>query len=111
FAGTSLFRTLEGQSLVIKDVAGDRRVRHKRELKKEGIASMIVAPIKSRERIIGMLSLHSAQKQDFSADVVTLVTALAHQGALAIENASLYLKLQQDKESLEQDIWSHRSWF
>jgi 3-methyladenine DNA glycosylase Tag len=40
-----------------------------------------------------------------------LVEALAHAGALAIQNASMYLKLQHDKESLEKDIWSHRSWF
>jgi hypothetical protein len=39
------------------------------------------------------------------------VEALAHAGALAIQNAAVYLKLQQDKESLEKDIWSHRSWF
>ena len=44
-------------------------------------------------------------------DVLTMIKALAHQGALAIENASMYLRLQADKESLEQDIWSHRSWF
>jgi len=31
-------------------------------------------------------------------------------GGLAIQNASMYLKLQEDKKSLEEDIWSHRSW-
>jgi len=36
---------------------------------------------------------------------------VAHQGGLAIQNASMYLKLQADKESLEKDIWSHRQWF
>jgi hypothetical protein len=40
-----------------------------------------------------------------------MVQALAHQGALAIQNASMYLSLQKAKEDLEEDIWSHRSWF
>ena len=30
---------------------------------------------------------------------------------LAIQNASMYLELENDKKSLEEDIWSHRSWF
>jgi GAF domain-containing protein len=30
---------------------------------------------------------------------------------LAIQNASLYLQLQQDKESLEEEIWGHKAWF
>jgi hypothetical protein len=32
-------------------------------------------------------------------------------GGLAIQNASLYLKLQENKKDLEADIWSHRSCF
>lgn len=43
--------------------------------------------------------------------VMLVVKALAHQGGLAIQNASMYLQLQEDKKSLEEDIWSHRSWF
>jgi len=36
---------------------------------------------------------------------------LAHQGGLAIQNASLYMKLQEDKKDMETDIWSHHAWF
>jgi len=39
------------------------------------------------------------------------MNALAAQGGVAIQNASMYLRLQEDKKSLEQDIWSYRSWF
>ena len=42
---------------------------------------------------------------------VMMVEALAHSGGLAIQNAAMFLQLKEDKESLEQDIWSHRSWF
>jgi GAF domain-containing protein len=80
-------------------------------MKQEGIVSMIVTPIKSREEIIGVLRLYSGFKRDFPQDVITLVQALAHQGALAIQNASMYLKLQDEKKDLEEDMWSHRSWF
>jgi len=110
-ATKSAVQALNGKTLVIKDATRDSRIQYQKEMKKEGIASMIVAPIKSREEVIGVLRLFSGLEQEFSEEVITLVKALAHQGALAIQNASLYLKLQQDKESLERDIWSHRSWF
>ena len=57
------------------------------------------------------MRLCSAEPRDFSEDMIILVEALAHQGGIAIQNASMYLSLQEDKNSLEKDIWSHRSWF
>jgi len=72
---------------------------------------LISTPITSKEEVIGVLRLYSGVKREFPEDVITLVKALAHQGGLAIQNASMYLKLQDDKESLEKDIWSHRARF
>ena len=110
-ATKSAAQALKGETLVIKDATKDKRIQYKKEMKKEGIVSMIVTPIKSRDEVIGVLRLYTDIKREFPEDFVTMVQALAHQGALAIQNASMYLKLQKDKEDLEQDIWSHRSWF
>jgi GAF domain-containing protein len=107
----SAIQALKGETLVIKDVTTDKRIQYRKQMKEEGIACMIVTPINSREEVIGVLRLYSSVKREFPPDVITMVKALAHQGGLAIQNASLYLKLQDDKESLEKDIWSHRSWF
>lgn len=107
----SAIGAMKGKTLIIKDATTDRRIQYRKEMKKEGIFSMIVTPIKSRKDIIGVLRLYSGVKRDFPEDVITLVEALAHQGALAIQNASMYLKLQDEKKGLEEDMWSHRSWF
>ena len=72
---------------------------------------MISAPIRSRERIIGVMTLYNECVRKYPRDFITIIEALAHTGALAIENASMYLALKADKESLEEDIWSHRSYF
>jgi hypothetical protein len=40
-----------------------------------------------------------------------LVSDLAQTGGLAIQNALLYLALQDDMKELKDDVWSHRSWF
>ena len=110
-ATTSATQALKGETLVIEDATKDERIQYKKEMKKEGIISMIVTPIKSRDQIIGVLRLYANVKREFPEDFITMVKALAHQGALAIQNATMYLALQKDKEDLEQDIWSHRSWF
>ena len=60
---------------------------------------------------MGVLRLYSETQREFPDDLIMMVKALAHQGGLAIQNASMYLQLKEDKKSLEQDIWSHRSWF
>ena len=107
----SAMEALRGETLIIQDAAKDKRIQYREAMKKEGIVSMIITPIKSRENVIGVLRLYCDVKRDFPEDVITLVKALAHQGGLAIQNASMYLKLQDEKKNLEEDIWSHRSWF
>ncbi len=107
----SAVQALKGETLVINDATTDKRIQYKKEMKKEGVASIIVTPIKSRDEVIGVLRLYSGVEKTFPEDIIILVQALAHQGALAIQNASMYLNLQEDKENLEKDIWSHRSWF
>jgi GAF domain-containing protein len=104
-------RALKGETIVISDATTDDRIVSQDAMKKEGIVSMIVTPIRTRDKVIGIMRLYSSVQREFPPDVMTMVEALAHQGGLAIQNASMYLKLQEDKKSLEEDIWSHRSWF
>jgi GAF domain-containing protein len=111
YAEKSVSEALAGRPVVIKDVAADDRIQYRQEHVEEGIVSMLSVPIKSKDAVIGVMRLFSAVKRDFPEDMLMLVEALAHTGALAIQNSSMYLKLQEAKESLEKDIWSHRSWF
>ena len=102
---------LKGETIIVSDATKDKRVTFKKEMKKEGLKSMIATPILARDRVIGVMRVYSADYTKFPSDVLVMIEALAHQGGLAIQNASMYLKLQDEKSSLEEDIWSHRSWF
>jgi len=104
-------RALKGELVIVSDNADDKWVEFRREMKKEGIKAMIVTPIVAREKVIGVMQIYSAEYTQFPSDVLVMIEALAHQGGLAIQNASMYLKLQEEKINLEEDIWSHRSWF
>ncbi|MDQ7781638.1 MAG: GAF domain-containing protein, partial [Desulfomonilaceae bacterium] len=104
-------QVLNGETVVIKDIATDERVQYRDQSVKEGIASMLIVPVRAGDEVIGTMGLCSGVRQGFPEETIKLANALANQGGLAIQNASLYLMLQEDKKSLEQDIWSHRSWF
>ncbi len=104
-------KVMGGETIVTKNISRSKDIPYKEALKKEGIVSMVNAPVKSRDEVIGMMSLFSGAERDYTEDMVMLINALAHQGGLAIQNASMFLALQDAKKNLEEDIWSHRMWF
>lgn len=110
-ADKSIAMALKGIPVVVKNASTDAGVQYKKEKEEEGIASILCVPIKSKDDVIGVLRLYSDRKRNFTEDEISLVTALAYQGGLAIQNASLYLRIQEDIKDLQKDIWSHRSWF
>ena len=110
-AEKSVTQAMRGETVIIDDVENDDRLQYRDEVLQEGIASMLVVPIKVKEDVIGILRLCSAVKRHYPRDIIVLVEALAQTGGLAIQNASLYMALQDDMKELKDDIWSHRTWF
>lgn len=110
-AEKSINEALLGGTVIIEDTSSDERLQYPEETEKEGIKSMVCVPIRSREKVIGVMRLYSGDARKYPQDFIMVVEALAHTGALAIQNASMYLKLKEDKKSLEEDIWSHRLYF
>lgn len=107
----SLAEAFEGKTIVVEDTRNDENLQYPNETREEGIGSIVTVPIQSKEQIIGVMRLYCESSRKFSKDFIDVVKALAHTGALAIQNASLYLALKEDKKSLEEDIWSHRLYF
>ena len=102
---------IQGKPLVLRNAITDKGIEYKKEMKKEGIVSILSVPIKTKDDVIGVLRLYSAVPREFTEDENLLITALTHQGGLAIQNATLYMMLKQDMDDLKEDMWSHRSWF
>lgn len=84
---------------------------YKEERQQEGIAAMLHLPITIKGTVVGMLGLYSDRKRIIDDSDITLISSIARQLGLAIQNASLFLELQKDKEELEDEIWAHRAWF
>ena len=107
----SITEGLKGRTIIIEDTSKDESLQYPRETLKEGIKSMVCVPMRSREKVIGVMRFYSDSVRKYPRDFITMVEALAHTGALAIQNASMYLQLKEDKQSLEEEIWSHRLYF
>jgi signal transduction histidine kinase/CheY-like chemotaxis protein len=63
-----------------------------------GVRSMIVVPLRARDRIIGVVSLYatkSASGRRFEAADLTLAEELANRAALALDNARLYKEARE----------------
>jgi len=107
----SVTEALQGKTVIIEDIAADKRLQYPQETQAEGIHSMVCVPIRSREKVIGVMRMYSDSVRKYTPDFILVVEALAHTGALAIQNASMYLALKEDKKNLENEIWSHRLYF
>ena len=110
-AEKSIAEALKGKPVVVRDAAADKGVQYRDEKKEEGIVTILSVPIKSKEQVIGVLRLYSGVPREFTDGEITVVTALAYQGGIAIQNASMYLMLKSDMKELKDEIWSHRCWF
>jgi GAF domain-containing protein len=110
-AKSSLSKILKDGTIDIQDVETEHSLQYRDAVRKEGIVSMLVVPIKIKDEVIGIMRLCSGVKRVYPDDLIMLVSALAQTGGLAIQNAAMYLALQNDLRDLKEDIWSHRSWF
>ena len=81
--------------LHFRDATADPRLEHHEVKRAEGIASILAVPVRAKGKIIGVLSLYTAKKRDFSEDEIGFAAALADQGGIAIDNARLLERARQ----------------
>src|SRR4029453_10671055 len=66
-----------------------------------GLEAEISVPILSKDKVIGILNLgHKEEKEIYSSEDLELLSTLANQAAIAIENARLYENLKQSQDTL-----------
>jgi len=104
-------QALAGQTVIRPDLADDKRSAFGAATAGAGLRAMLCVPIRAKESVIGLMRVFAGKPHDWDEDQVALVQALAQTGGLAMENAACVLRLQDDMHNLQQDIWSHRSWF
>ncbi len=93
---------LSGESVIIHDLrdpAHEQRTQYPTEMETEGIRSVLCVPLKAKERIIGVIRAYSRRPHRFTQDDAAFLSAIAVQGAVAIDNALAYQAVQElDKQ-------------
>src|SRR5437762_1261941 len=92
------------QPLIIGSVADEARMGVRSVADSKPTESWIGVPMIARDRVIGVISVESYRKNAFRQDDVILLTAIANQAAVAIENAQLYKDLEGLTYALEQRV-------
>jgi sigma-B regulation protein RsbU (phosphoserine phosphatase) len=68
------------------------------------VASELAVPLIFKDRLLGVIDLESARYNAFSSRHQQLLSTLASSLAIALENARLYEKLQQEERKLDRDL-------
>jgi signal transduction histidine kinase/HAMP domain-containing protein len=95
-----------GQPLMISDYAHDPRIteNYHELLGREGVVALLVVPIPLKGKIIGLLYAANRRPTAFTSGDQEILSRLAAQAAIAIENATLYARVQQYAEELETKV-------
>jgi PAS domain S-box-containing protein/putative nucleotidyltransferase with HDIG domain len=92
-----------GEAIVVEDLIGEA-TRISQEVKdlveKEGLKASVFLPIKSKNRIIGVLVVARKSDLKFTPNEVELLNSISNQISVAIENARLYEEIKRSEESL-----------
>jgi signal transduction histidine kinase len=92
------------EPLLIGSVADEKRIGVRAVADTKPTESWLGVPMIARDRVIGVISVESLKKNAFTNDDLLLLTAIANQGAVAIENAHLYKDLEGLTYALEQRV-------
>ena len=103
---------MNGKTTIINDVSAADGIKYLKEKQDEGIVTILAVPICVKHDVIGVLRLYFGTHRQFYEDEIMMVEALGHQGGLAIQNATCYLRLESDMKGIKEDVWKDRpQWF
>ena len=91
-----------GRPLFILDVRKEIHYSVSELARKEDLCSLLAAPLRTKTDVIGVLNVYTGEPRNFDDSDIRLLTLLANQSAIAIENASLHQDEMETREQLRQ---------
>ena len=88
---------LRNQPMAILNVLKDPLYKEKELAKKEGLVSMLSVPMCIKDRVIGVINCYTSYPHSFSNSEEEMLTTVANQAAICIENSGLMGTLDIDE--------------
>ena len=85
---------LNNRPMAILDVLKESLYKEKELAKKEGLVSLLSVPMCFKERVIGVINCYTAHPHSFSKIEEEMLTTVANQAAICIENSGLMETLE-----------------
>jgi signal transduction protein with GAF and PtsI domain len=101
---------LKCRIITVHNIKEDRRLQYPEALVKEGIVSLLSLPLTVRGSAIGVLRVYTSTPYTFNESEIDFLSALACQGAIAIENARLFEHIKGEYKELARDVWKWYDW-
>ena len=98
--GITGYAALHREAVLVADVSTDPRYIPF----VEDARSELAIPLLLKDRCVGVFDLESPQLDAFNREHVEILTLLASQAAVAIENARLYETIRRNEERLEREL-------
>lgn len=90
----------ENKTIVVKDLQKAPRYLNREIARKEGLVSLACVPLAVKGRVIGVLNCYTTQQHEFTPVELDLLTGLANQAAVAIDNAELAVRAKSAEDAL-----------
>lgn len=91
----------ENRPMAVYDISKEPEYKFKDIAKKEGLKSLLSVPLAVKGRVIGVLNNYTSNPHKFNKDEINILTTVAGQAAIVIENAELMVKTKVVQEELE----------
>jgi signal transduction protein with GAF and PtsI domain len=91
----------ENKPIAVKDVTKEKEYKYKDIAKKEGLSSLLCVPMSVKGKVIGVINCYTSKPYNFSDEEIEILTTIANQAAVAIENTELVVKSKVIQEELE----------
>ncbi len=95
---------LSGKTVLVADATHDPRLRYPEKVAAEGIHAILSAPLIGKRGPIGVLRAYGGVAYRFTEDDADFLSAIAAQGAVAIENAQAYHALEDLERNKSQFV-------
>ncbi len=87
--------------LAVLDVLKEPRFKEKELARKEGLVSMLSVPLALKDKVIGVINCYTSYPHEFTETERAVLTTVANQAAICIENTELMVKTKVIQEELE----------
>jgi putative nucleotidyltransferase with HDIG domain len=88
-------QAMGGKPVQVREAEIGQAFQYPEAARQAGVRAVLTVPLRSKDAPRGVIRVYAAQRRRFTSREVRLLTAFAHQAAVAIENAELYEALQR----------------